>query len=279
MSNLSSRMRRRQEADGADQQELSLVSNSEQESSVDRLLGSQCDDSLPSPVLSPVEPLETLEADDILFRKNNVFLKYPRKGSLVTSSSLPRLTSLYSCSPSSSLGESGDSATDKGATSNLSGSSDSTQDSQVLIPGFLFITTRGSDFGVTLILNWAPNSSMCVPSPSSLTRGLIPCSSLSFTGPRSQSSSISTLSGSDKCGLNFPDLVPSPQRVLSQDHERGAEMMDIERPSCSSVSIDLGMMEVIRIFYRNSDNGIIVSGEMVISSKDRNFKVCTVTVV
>ena len=94
---------------------------------------------------------------------------------------------------------------------------------------------------------------------------------------RSNSSSTSTSSGSERRGLGFPDLVPSPQTVSEDDPSVGAENVDLERPSCSSVSIDLGMMEVIRIFYRMDDNAFILSGEMVITSKDRNFKVCVLT--
>ena len=272
---LSSRMRRRQTSESVDydEQELRTVSQNERESSVDRSLDSPQTENSPSPILSPISPIDTMAADDILFRKNNVCLKYPRKNSMRSFSSLPRSRSKYSSSPSSSLGESGDSLTDATPKSVLSSSSSSTQDNQILIPGFLFITTRGSDFGTTLILNWAPNSSMHVPDANPLKQGTV-SSPLSIQ--RSNSSSTSTSSGSERHGLGFPDLVPSPRSVSKEDPEMGAEMVDLERPSCSSVSIDLGLMEVIRIFYRMNDNGFILSGEMVISSKDRNFKVCVV---
>ena len=62
--------------------------------------------------------------------------------------------------------------------------------------------------------------------------------------------------------------VGSSERFLSYSH-----------PSCSSVSIDLGMMEMIRIFYNTDKNGFIVNGEMVIRSKDRNFKVSLVVIL
>ena len=153
-------------------------------------------DRSPSLPPSPVERCLTPEEDEVLYRKNNVLLKYPAR----------KMTSEQMHS---------DNATQS--------------DSQVLIPGFLFITTRGSNFGSTLLLNWAPNSSMRAPGT---------------------------------------DGVPATAEAEScQSH------YDLDRPSCSSVSIDLGMMEIIRIFYHTDENGFIAKGEMVISSKDRNFKV------
>lgn len=153
------------------------------------------------------------EEDDILFRKNNVLLRYPK--SLDASSSVP--------------------VEPLPDTTEMNPTRDASQDEdQVLIPGFLFVTTRGSNFGTTLILNWAPNSSICVPS--------------------STSSSINSTSN----GVGRKTALSSA---------------DFDRPSCSSVSIDLGMMEMIRIFYHTDVKGFISSGEMVITSKDRKFKV------
>ena len=143
---------------------------------------------------SPIEKFPTPAEDEVLYRKNNVQLKYP-------------------ASPRRRATSSGESQSD------------------VHIPGFLFITTRGSNFGSTLILNWAPNSSMRVPS---------------------SESAGGTSSASDASDSSF-DVA--------------------DRPSCSSVSIDLGLMEIIRIFYHADESGYIVSGEMVIRSKDRTFKV------
>ena len=151
--------------------------------------------SSPSPPLSPVERCTTPEEDEVLYSKNNVLLKYP-----------PRRTG----------GE-------------QTSSNDGTSGNQVLIPGFLFITTRGSNFGSTLLLNWAPNSSMRVPEN---------------------------------------DTTPSTAAAESDQSP-----FDLERPSCSSVSIDLGKMEIIRIFCHKDDDGFLTKGEMVISGRDRNFKV------
>jgi len=153
-------------------------------------------DTSPSLPPSPVERCLTPEEDEVLYRKNNVLLKYPARKT--PSEHIPL-----------------DNATQS--------------DSQVLIPGFLFITTRGSNFGSTLLLNWAPNSSMRAPGT---------------------------------------DGIPA-----TAGEEGGQSHYDLDRPSCSSVSIDLGMMEIIRIFYHTDENGFITKGEMVISSKDRNFKV------
>ena len=183
----------------------------------------RADNDSPSPILSPVEPIDTIAADDILFRKNNVYLKQPQR-KRTSSSRASRELSL-----STSSGDSGETHSDKESQSKVNPS-----DNQDLIPGFLFITTRGSDFGTTLILNWAPNSSILPP-------GL---------HPESRTSRSSSIGSSNSA-------------TSTQSGDEG----------CSSVSVDLGLMEVIRIFYRINDRGIILSGEMVITSKDRNFKV------
>ena len=216
--------RRRPVLDSIDynEQELHTVVRSERRPSAE----CQAEDDSLSPILSPVEPIDTIAADDILFRKNNVYLKQPQR-KRTSSSHASRELSL-----STSSGDSGETQSDKESQSKVNPS-----DNQDLIPGFLFITTRGSDFGTTLILNWAPNSSILPP-------GLHPESSRT----------------------NRSSSIGSSNSVTST---RGGD------EGCSSVSVDLGLMEVIRIFYRINDRGIILSGEMVITSKDRNFKVLT----
>lgn len=156
--------------------------------------GDSQDESSDSRSPSPLGKFPNPDEDEVLYRKNNVQLKYP-------------------------------------ASARRRDSSRGGSQSDIHIPGFLFITTRGSNFGSTLILNWAPNSSMRVPSSES-------------TGGTSSASDASD-SGFDAA----------------------------DRPSCSSVSIDLGLMEIIRIFYHADESGYIISGEMVIRSKDRTFKV------
>ena len=174
--------------------ELDMVTNNVRATSME---AETSRNSSPSPPLSPVEKYITPEEDEVLYSKNNVLLKYP-----------PRRIG-------------GEQASSNGGTTDSS--------NQVLIPGFLFITTRGSNFGSTLLLNWAPNSSMRVPEN---------------------------------------DTTPSTAAAESnQSH------FDLETPSCSSVSIDLSKMEIIRIFCHKDDDGFVTKGEMVISGKDRNFKV------
>lgn len=157
------------------------------------------------------ENLETLE-DDVLFCKNNVFLKFPGKR-----------TRSPSNSSNTSSTNSGGSLTESVGHSipmrSLSGSNCVSGDNIILIPGYLYISTRGSDFGQTLILNWTPNS---IISPD--------------------------------------DSVQSP---------KGANPVD--KPSCSSVSIDLGQMESIHVFYQTGSD--VTTGEVVISTRERRYKV------
>ena len=283
----------------------------------------------PSPPCTPVERMETPEQDEVLFSKNNVFLSYPKRASL-KAHDLTRFSSLEtSRTPSSQAMQS----TNDNSNSNSSASG-SFQDNQILVPGYLFITTRGSNYGTTLILNWAPNSSMRVPPVStSLPLHLQPSASTNSLG----NATISTLTNGDTAATcsstddkerdqmakdrtnrshtteytegdaivvmatnsrenpsnSWPIIVTTGRggdalvagtgsRVekvgagvgLSRVGVSGEEaLLGYDRPSCSSVSIDLGMMEMIRIFYNTDKNGFIVSGEMVIRSKDRNFKV------
>ena len=236
-------------------------------------------------------------------------------------------------------------------------------DNQVLVPGYLFVTTRGSNYGTTLILNWAPNSSMRAPASASPTP---PSPSHSFpkptfhlgTGTTTAPQTLAnggqhtvnvtgyvgrphaswgeeernpTLNGRPGTSISHqeyadgdclvvtsrdgkvPPVSPSPslsppavmatgigdtfvlattmsgssviggrgggRRGVSNSVGSSAEgLVGCDRPSCSSVSIDLMMMEMIRIFYNTDENGFIVNGEMVIRSKDRNFKVSYPTI-
>ena len=288
----------------------------------------------PSPPCTPVERMETPEQDEVLFSKNNVFLSYPKRASL-KSHDLMRFSSLEASqtTPSSSQRLS---STSDNFNSNSSASG-SFQDNQILVPGYLFITTRGSNYGTTLILNWAPNSSMKVPPvSSSLPLHLRPSASANSLGG---SAAISTLTNGDpiiSCtndrerdlgrtngSRNITEYTEGDAIVVMATNSTAGEnpsnswpiamatggrggdtlvaagagaggrvekvgagvglsrvgvsgedaLLGYDRPSCSSVSIDLGMMEMIRIFYNTDKNGFIVSGEMVIRSKDRNFKV------
>ena len=170
-----------------------------------------------------VERIDSHE-DDILFCKNNVFLKYP---SQITRS--PSDTSNnVSSSSDGSLGESiGHSIPMKPLSTPavpMATKPADQDDDLTLIPGYMHISTRGSDFGKTLILNWTPNHHM------------------------------TPISG----GGSLENTSPS----------------SVAKSSCSSISIDLGQMESIRIFYKcEPPEAGITSGEVVISSKERQFKI------
>ena len=148
-----------------------------------------------------------IEGDDILFSKNNVLLKHPIDN-----------VSVAACQKASPLFTNEDNV--------------GPLDNHILIPGFFFVATRGSNVGTTLILNWAPNSSMKVP-----------------VGDQH---------------VPIQDLVDGSSN--DQPHELLSE-------SCSSISIDLCSMEMIRIFYRMDESGFIISGELVVKSKEEYFKV------
>lgn len=169
---------------------------------------------IPTPALSTLimhSGGATSEGDDVLFRKNNVLLKH--QGDMFNQAS--KIDVLHS---------SGVESSDKALNGGLGGNS---LDNHVLIPGFLFVTTRGSNFGTTLILNWAPNSSMTVPQHTCEPE-------------------------------NDPPAATGALRTAQ---------------NCSSISIDLCSMEMIRIFYHMDDSGFIISGELVVKSKEENFKV------
>lgn len=167
-----------------------------------------------------VERIDSRE-DDVLFCKNNVFLKYSSE----RTQSHGDTSNNVSSSSDGSLGESiGHSIPMKPLSTPAAVSTKPADQDDDLIPGYMHISTRGSDFGKTLILNWTPNDHM-----TPINGGV----SLESTGPSS-----------------------------------------ISRPSCSSLSIDLGQMESIRIFYKcEPPEAGITSGEVVISSKDRTFKI------
>ncbi len=272
--------------------------------------------------------METPEQDEVLFSKNNVFLSYPKRASLKSHDQM-RFSTLSFLE--ASLTPSHQASDNSNSNSSASGSF---QDNQILVPGYLFITTRGSNYGTTLILNWAPNSSMRVPPvSSSLPLHLRPSTSINSLG----SSTISTLTNGDTAvgstdderereqmamgrtnGSRITEYTDGDAIVVMETNSRrenpwpvvmatgggrgggdalgagagrvvekmgagvglsrvgvsGDEgLLGYDRPSCSSVSIDLGLMEMIRIFYNTDTNGFIVNGEMVIRSKDRNFKV------
>lgn len=168
---------------------------------------------LDDPALSTLMSSSAEGGDDVLFSKNNVLLKL-QGGS----------PAVWGSDRTGSSPTSGHTRMDSLQKGSL--------DNHIMVPGFLFVTTRGSNFGTTLILNWAPNSSMVVPK----------CSS------------------PEKKAIDLPPIAAS-----SLPHN----------PSCSSISIDLCAMEMIRIFYCMDDGGFMISGELVVKSKEEDFKVST----
>lgn len=193
--------------------------------------------------LSPVERIATPDADEVLYCKNNVMLKYPISRNARSNSHTKENDSHSSTSSLPAKTSSG-----------------SVLDNQILVPGFLFIKTRGSKYGSTLILNWAPNSSMRVPDIHVPSQQHV---------ERSNSVNSDYVADSDS-GLS---LVHSVDHQGPKNELPVAKKFECEPPSCSSVSIDLGLMEKIRIFYNMDDKGFICSGEMVIRGKDKDFKV------
>jgi hypothetical protein len=154
------------------------------------------------------ETFDSME-DDVLYCKNNVFLK-------CSSKSDGHFTDSYSSSESSlieshyrSLQLSGVATPTPPQTSN-----------ETLVPGYMQIHTRGSDFGQTLIMNWTPNHH-----------------------------------------LNGTADSTAKQRSLIDKNIK-------------PLSLDLGQMRMIHIFYQCSTiDGLIVGGEMVITNRDRKFKI------
>lgn len=156
--------------------------------------------------------------DDVLFRKNNVYLKHSTKTneSLLSSYSSSEGSLMESLSYSKSLSEATPIDTPTSAPVSI--------DQVELVPGYMQISTRGTDFGQTLILNWISNYHLANHSSVPLDRG-----ASSAAKPR-------------------PHSPHSP------------------------VSIDLGEMETIRVFYQLADQ-LISSGEVVIINKERKFHI------
>ena len=244
VDSIGAQISRRRQSDQPDTQEHELRAVSPSQLSDSASAYRQVSHS-PSP---PPERICTPEADEVLYRKNNVMLKYPiargKHNSRTKENGTPSPTSSFTGYTSSS----------------------SVLDNQVLVPGFLFITTRGSKYGSTLILNWAPNSSMRVPDIH------VPPPQRSPTS-NSINNDYVTDGDSDDSLVRAGTANPSQSSGEKYTGAGEATKVDLEQPSCSSVSIDLGMMEKIRIFYNTDDQGFITSGEMVIRGKDQDFKV------
>ena len=218
-------------------------------------------------------PTSLPQEDDILYRKNNVYLKCR-----IGSASPPEATPTNSGSNLSSSSAAVRSL--RGLQSTSLTAPD--QQKEEKVPGFLFIASRGANYGSTLILNWAPNSS------------IIKCSdSINSSAVRTEgeaSSDLATSGGSERTSNNeahkempqltsdFSNLGHQPSTTSSTSTSSSSSFSPSvptpiaatqAEPEC--VSIDLGEMEIIRIFYHTDETGCKVSGEMVVSSRQTDI--------
>ena len=167
------------------------------------------------------EETESFE-DDVLFCKNNVYLKYPSRRTRSPCGESPSSVDSNG-SISSGINEVTESVGHSIPLKPISIEPPGDKDGMVLIPGYFHISTRGSEFGRVLILNWSPNSLM---------------------------------SKGDFSSVN------------------GGGNATHEKPSCSSLSIDLSQMESIKIFYQVDQSKVLTGcGEVVIYTRERRFKV------
>ena len=239
-----------------------------------------------------LEPFSVSDEDSVLYRKNNVCLKCQLGEMKKAEVSAPAPTPASPAIRSLRALHASSSASLHPRSSAHSSHSQTSQKPSTKVPGFLFIASRGSNFGSTLILNWTPNSAMinhvrtinnstiqsewrasdsemsssieskCSCSSDNTTTSSTEPPTLTLISPSPQSSSpgssILPPLASPTCISASPSLPPLPTSPLpSGEHQ--------------CVSLDLSEMEVIRVFYRRDESGHIVSGEMVVSSKQTNF--------
>ena len=177
--------------------------------------------------------------DDVVFCKNNVYLKYPnRKGRHQNGESFSDGSSTTSNSGSMTESMTSHSIPLKTLPS-AAHSQTVDQDSNILIPGYFHISTRGSDFGQTLIMNWSPNSLM---------------------------------SQSDNPPLTSSPAEATATATMATAGSNGNKYQ-YDKPSVSSLSIDLSQMESIRVFYQSDPFDPIGGGEIVICTRERRFKI------
>ena len=227
------------------------------------------DPSLSSSNTSPClrrHPASPSQEDDILYRKNNVYLKC-RIGSADTGDSEATPTD----------GGSNQSPAVK-SLRNLQAASLPVESKQreEKVPGFLFITSRGANYGSTLILNWAPNSSIikCSGSINSTIRTAGEASSDHTTSHENERGTI------NEATPQSPSLssIPTEQQPTSSSSSSSSSSLPATstttvatRTEHKCVSIDLGEMEIIRVFYHTDESGCKISGEMVVSSRQTDF--------
>ena len=239
--------------DAVKDRELNSIDGASAANTHDCARGSQAQGrSLGLPHTPPPPRLPITQEDDILYRKNNVYLKYQtgakQRSETSSSSSLDGSSSSSSSPAVQSLRMLQGSPAPKPKAEQRADK----------VPGFLFIASRGSNYGSTLILNWAPNSTM------------IKCSvSINSTVCTAGESSGNELTSSTSSGRSQAGEAAA-STALQATSLRPPSPSPRTEHTC--VSIDLGEMEVIRVFYHTEDNSDgMVSGEMVVSSKQTDF--------
>ena len=176
--------------------------------------------------------------DAVLFSKSGVCFKYPAGSSLsfrnVTEKSKPEM------------------------------------DGHISVPGYLFIASRGSNFGTTLILNWV--SSSALTNDTCFKQKV--CTDLEKSHINSDNQiSWQKLQEGEKChsssGDPSHDFSGSMKKQSCEQHSVTSENLEF------SVSIDLFTTEVIRIFYRKDQERS--TGEMVVKCDDQVIKVSRIS--
>ena len=148
----------------------------------------------------------------------------------------------------------------------------SKMDSHISVPGYLFVASRGSDFGTTLILNWVSTSALKSEAvmKQSQCQAEVYCSA-------SDHSEDQWCSGSEQLNYTSPAQTENTRSHSGQSEEQSSVGKVEEQPrniksKGFSVSIDLFTTEIIRIFYRKDSEGL-TTGELVIKCEDQEFKV------
>ena len=190
--------------------------------------------------------------DDVIFCKNNVCYRIPRHA--------PSPNASFTCTSSSEhdplsfkMRDIETTPTPSPPTLATSSRTTLTQDDEEEeeeeVEGYMYICTRGSDFGQTLILNWTPNDHMT-------NHAHNPDDSRDRNSAPSNRTTLENESESTTRGGGGATCSGSDRREVH--HE--------------SLSLDLGRMETIRIFYHfESPSTGITSGEMVICSQERKL--------
>ena len=212
----------------------------------------------------PHHPPPLPQEDDVLYRKNNVYLKCRVVTTATDDSQATPTANFWGGSTATSVAV----QSLRSLQSGSQGPHTDRQGDEDKVPGFMFIASRGSNYGSTLILNWAPNSSIIKCSGSinsSICTAGQPSSDLT-TSCESTTDTQTTHSSSDFSIINHQSHPPSSPSLPARVAATVAR-----RPEHHCVSIDLGEMEIIRVFYRSNERGCIVSGEMVVSSRQTDI--------